>query len=659
MASMTEPKPDEGQDEPEFKGRGIETYKRWFRNSEEAHAPARKLAHRDRDWYDNFDDDQWDETEKAILRKRGQPIVTSNRIKRKVNFLCGIEQKQRSDPRAFPRQPENEEQAAVVTDVLDYIETETRFDKVATNAFRNLCVEGIQIVEVMFDDDIECRMVDYDQYFYDPRSKDADFSDARYQGYGDWFDLEDAKEMFPSEEAQAFLDGSLTQVGNMDEGHEDKPGHHWGDATRQRVRVCCVYWKQGKVWNYTYFTGAGVLEEGVSKYLDEDGEPACALIAASCYVTRENERYGTVRDLISPQSEMNYRRSMALNLMKNRRMWGMQGVFAPDQNPKEEVARADGLLIVNGSIGKEWGFIESQSEISNNFELLQEAKSEIDVHGPNAGLQGRGTEDQSGRAIALQQNAGMAEENTLFDTHNDWKLRVYRAMWARAKQFWTEEDYLRVTDEDAPGGARFTPINSMQPVMAPVAGPDGQPMQGPDGQPQMQPQVDPMTGQPQMQMKNSLAEIDADIVLEAAPDMITLQHEEFQQLAQMADKGFPIPPDVLLEASQIKDKRKLIKRLQEEMGAQAKLQQAGQQMEEMQKAMQQMQQQMQQKPPEPTSALDQARIQDMVAKAMREERKLALEEAKAGPQMAKDRAQATATMINATKPNIPPAAPRR
>jgi len=217
---MTEPKPDEGQDEPEFKGRGIETYKRWFRNSEEAHAPARKLAHRDRDWYDNFDDDQWDETEKAILRKRGQPIVTSNRIKRKVNFLCGIEQKQRSDPRAFPRQPENEEQAAVVTDVLDYIETETRFDKVATNAFRNLCVEGIQIVEVMFDDDIECRMVDYDQYFYDPRSKDADFSDARYQGYGDWFDLEDAKEMFPSEEAQAFLDGSLTQVGNMDEGHE-------------------------------------------------------------------------------------------------------------------------------------------------------------------------------------------------------------------------------------------------------------------------------------------------------------------------------------------------------------------------------------------------------------------------------------------------------
>jgi len=259
----------------------------------------------------------------------------------------------------------------------------------------------------------------------------------------------------------------------------------------------------------------------------------------------------------------------------------------------------------------------------------------------------------------LQQNAGMAEENTLFDTHNDWKLRVYRAMWARAKQFWTEEDYLRVTDEDAPGGARFTPINSMQPVMAPVAGPDGQPMQGPDGQPQMQPQVDPMTGQPQMQMKNSLAEIDADIVLEAAPDMITLQHEEFKQLAQMAGNGVPIPPDVLLEASQIKDKRKLIKRLQEEMGAQAKLQQAGQQIEEMQKAMQQMQQQMQQKPPEPTSALDQARIQDMVAKAMREERKLALEEAKAGPQMARDRAQATATMINATKPDIPPAAPRR
>jgi hypothetical protein len=52
-------------------------------------------------------------------------------------------------------------------------------------------------------------------------------------------------------------------------------------------------------------------------------------------VTRENERYGAVRDMISPQSEMNYRRSMALFLVKNRRIWSKTGVFGTEQNVKD------------------------------------------------------------------------------------------------------------------------------------------------------------------------------------------------------------------------------------------------------------------------------------------------------------------------------------
>jgi hypothetical protein len=111
---------------------------------------------------------------------------------------------------------------------------------------------------------------------------------------------------------------------------------------------------------------------------------------------------------------------------------------------------------------------------------------------------------------------------------------------------------------------------------------------GPMGMPQMgaaQP--------PQPSIINNLAEMDVDIVIEAAPDLFTLQHEQFEQLADMAGRGVPIPPDVLLEASQIRDKRKLIARMKEDGGLQAKLQQAEQQMQEMQKALQAMQGQVQ------------------------------------------------------------------
>jgi hypothetical protein len=617
-------------DEPEFQGKGLTVYKEWVRDAEDAHSDARKLSHRDRDWYDNFDDTQWDEREKAILKKRGQPIVTMNRIKRKVNFLCGIEQKSRTDPKAYPRKPNKTEQAQVATDVLDYIENTTRFDKVASAAFKNLCIDGIEAVDVCYEQGrgafgIMPKEIDFDQFFYDPRSRKPDFDDARYLGYHNWYDLEDAMEMFPGKDAQTALASSSAIETGTDVGYEDKPNFQWGDAKRKRVRIACLYWKAADGgWNYVYFCGGGILEEGPSTYLDADGKTDCPIIAGSAYVTRENERYGTVRDMISPQSEMNFRRSMALFLAKNRRIWSNTGVFGAEQNVKDEIAKADAHLIANGQFGTEWGFIESGNEIAQNFELLQDAKQEIDAQGPNAGLQGRGVENQSGRAIQAQQQAGLAEENTLFDTHNDWKLRVYRAMWARAKQFWKEEIWLRIADEEEEEGARFTPLNQPNPQAMQMPGMGGmgaQPQQGPLGMgagpqigpmgqqpppppqmPGMQPPPMPgaMPGMPQMGMQppqpsiiNNLAEMDVDIVIEAAPDLFTLQHEQFEQLADMAGRGVPIPPDVLLEASQIRDKRKLIARMKEDGGLQGKLQQAEQQMQEMQKALQAMQGQVQ------------------------------------------------------------------
>jgi hypothetical protein len=636
------PMSDEGLS---YQGKGLSVYKKWVRQAEDAHDEARRLAHRDTDWYDNYNDTQWDEREKEVLRRRGQPIVTMNRIKRKINFLCGVEQKSRSDPKAFPRSPKNTDQAQIATDVLNYIENAIRFDKLASNAFKGLCIQGIQAIDVCYEEGegafgIVAREIDYDQFFYDPRSRRADFSDARYLGYHNWYDLEDALAMFPdSENAEAALKGSLTNE-TTDEGYDDKPRFRWGDEDRQRVRVACLYWRApDKTWNYVYFSGGGVLEEGVSKYLDENGRPDCPIIAGSAYVTRENERYGSVRDMIGPQSEMNYRRSMSLFLIKNRRVWAATGVFGPEQNVKEEVAKADAVLIANGQYGTDWGFIESQSEIAQNFELLMDAKSEIDAQGPNAGLQGRGVENQSGRAIMAQQQAGLAEENTIFDSHNDWKLRVYRACWARAKQFWTEPMFLRIADEQAEDGQRFTAVNQPDPQQLQQAQMQQQMMMQQMGPMGMVPGMG-MPPMPQVDM-NRLAEIDVDIVIEAAPDMITLQHEQFTQLTEMAAAGVPIPPDVLLEASQLRNKRELIERLKGEMDARVQLEQAQKQMEEMAKALQQMQAQ--------TGQGQQMSPLDMV-KAQGEQAKVAREDALAGARIEKISAETMRTVNDALRP---------
>src|SRR5262245_15518927 len=81
---------------------------RLFEESEDSSYDARKQAERDRDY---FDHKQWTDSEVATLEKRGQPVVTANRIAPKINFLIGLEKDQRIDPRVLPRTPAHEQDA--------------------------------------------------------------------------------------------------------------------------------------------------------------------------------------------------------------------------------------------------------------------------------------------------------------------------------------------------------------------------------------------------------------------------------------------------------------------------------------------------------------------------------------------------------------------
>ena len=71
---------------------------RMFEQSEDATLTARGKSERDRDYRRQI---QHTAEEIATLKKRGQPIVTDNRIKTKIDFLVGLEKQQRIDPRAL------------------------------------------------------------------------------------------------------------------------------------------------------------------------------------------------------------------------------------------------------------------------------------------------------------------------------------------------------------------------------------------------------------------------------------------------------------------------------------------------------------------------------------------------------------------------------
>ena len=514
-------KPQAGED-------GAERIRKMVREYLDTMEEARDRAALARDYYDGK---QWTREEIATLKQRGQAPIVFNRIKRKVDSILGVERNRRTDPKAYPRTPRDEQSADIVTQALRFVSDQTRLNNIFSGAFECGMIEGAGACEVIMDgpEDIKVNLIPWDEFIFDPRSSRHDFSDARYLGVLKWMDADDATALYPdkAKEIEASITGA-EKAFVADQSVEDKPSSGtWIDRKRRRVQVCQLYYKQGAEHMYAVVVGGVLIMDGPSYYRDEKGKTVCPIEAFSAYVDRENARYGVVADMRGPQDEINHRRSKAVHFLHSRRVMAQQGAVADVAQAKREIARPDGWVEVVDPQAVQ--VLDTAQETTGNLNMLQEAKAEIDLLGPNNALQGKGTEDQSGRAIIAQQQAGLAELAPLYDRFNDFKLRVYRATWARIKQFWKAPKWVRITDDEQ--ATQFIGLNQIN--------------------------VDPMTGQPQV--SNPVAQMDVDVILETGPDTVTLQSEEFEQLAQIMPQLATLPPPyalALIEASSLPAQRK-------------------------------------------------------------------------------------------------------
>src|SRR5690606_4859829 len=152
-----------------------------------------------------------------------------------------------------------------------------------------------------------------------------------------------------------------------------------------------------------------------------------------------------IRRMISPQDEINKRRSKALHYLNSRQVVAEHGAVEDVARAKEELAKPDGW--VEKMPGVEFAIQENVTLAAAEMQLLAEAKAEIDVSGVSPSLQGGGPAP-SGRAGEALQQAGLPELTKFFDALRDWNWRVYRGVWSRVRQFWTEERWVRVTDDE-------------------------------------------------------------------------------------------------------------------------------------------------------------------------------------------------------------------
>ena len=393
----------------------------WFENAEDASAEARAAAEMARDYYDG---EQLTEEEIAALKARGQPIMVANRIKPKINYLRGMEKKSRMDPKAYPRNPGDEEAAQAATDSLRYVVDAEVFDQTASMVWDNQLIEGFGGSDVIVEDDGErgprIRVIHYrwDRLFYDPHSSLADFDDAKFKGGVIWADEDDIEADWPDADENAIKGAYEYADTASGKTFDDKPrGSTWADYKRKRLRVIQMHWTKGREWWLATFTAGGFLSKPAkSPYLDERGQPECSLIMQSGYVDRNNNRYGAVKDMIGPQDEINKRRSKALHLLTMRQVVAEQGAVQDVESARAELAKPDGYIEIAPQ--SKFEVVQTSDLAAGQFQLLQEAKSELEAVGPNATMQGRQGGSASGRAIALTQQGGAIEvDGALLDQH--------------------------------------------------------------------------------------------------------------------------------------------------------------------------------------------------------------------------------------------------
>lgn len=531
----------------------IETLRQMVDQAADLTEDARLLSERDRDYYDGY---QWTAAERAVLQKRRQPVITDNLIKRKIDALVGLEQRGRVDPSALPRNPDDEDAADVATKALMFADDITRFDTIRSAVTYNLGIEGYGGVEVCVKErgsvlDPDITRMRFEEIFFDPHSREADFSDAAYMGVQKWLAL-DAAVAHAKKYAPDMEDVALSEMLEMSmhapsggETYEDRPrqgGSQWGDAKKKRVRLVQMYHRRDGGWHLALFSGGGIISNEPSPYLDEFGRPDNAMILQSCYVDRENRRYGLVRDMVPLQDETNKRRSRLLAMLSQRQTMGQRGAVADVAKMKRELASVDGHVEYDqdpSTAVPSFQLVPVADQIAGQFALLEYTTNGLNNLGPNASLIGQLEGQQSGRAIIAQQQAGYAELAPFYDGVNDFTIRVYRALWNRIRQYWTEPRWIRVTDETQK--LRFVGINQ------PAVDEFGNPAVGQDGQPVVE---------------NSIAELDVDIVVNSMPEIATLQAEQFEQITQLVSSGMiQLPPEVIIRASSLRNKGEILEAL--------------------------------------------------------------------------------------------------
>lgn len=530
----------------------------------------RLVADKEMDYYDG---NQLDAETLELMAERGQAPIIDNLVQPTINSVLGMQAKSRVDTRVEQEAGEtNHDVAEALSVKMKKYAADSRSDRAKSDAYAEMAKVGISWLEVSknanpFQCPVRYEHTNRKEIYWDWRSKKADLSDARYLVRRKWVDEDVLLATFPDK--ADFIKHALSGVANWDmtlsmasfrsrgDDSDFSSGfstsieqYEWMNTERKRM---VVY----EVWYRVVESGlVAKLPNGKSIEVDADDPAIAAVIQAGgikpfkatydkirCafwlgpqmigdypspykhrhfpYVPmfgfREDRTgipYGLIRTMISPQDEINARKSKMYWLLSAKRVIATDKAVADHSVAAEEVARPDAYIVRSNSPNEIFEVQENAPMAAQQFQVMQEAKESIQtnvgVHNATLGRDSGATSGLAINSLVEQDSITLAELN---DNFNMSARQADELMLSLIIEELSDEPNHVVLALDENGNDKKIVLNQIV--------------------------QDPQTGQPTV--INDLSTINVNVVLADTPSTPTFRN---QQLNQMSELMKAMPPEL-------------------------------------------------------------------------------------------------------------------
>jgi len=540
-----------------------------------------------------YQGDQWDEDDAAALENEGRPALTINTILPTINTILGEQSSRRADVKFKPRRGGDEEVAHTLTKLYMQISDSNKLDWVEQQVFSDgLIMDGRGYFDVRMDfsdhveGEIRITAKDPLDILIDPDAKDADPKTWNEVFESKWMTLDEIEELYGADKAERLLfvaengmsfgpdsvEYQETRFGDTDDNDDYFGAGVPGDEEYRNVkslrvverqhkklvrasffvdkntgdqRECPSQWSEAKCKKFakkydmemvsrvvrrvrwTVTCDQVVLHDNWSPYND------FTVIPFFCYF-RRGRPFGVVRNLLSPQEQLNKIASQELHIVNTTANSGwmvesgsLVGMTADDL---EEHGAETGLVLEYARGTQAPTKIQPNQIPTGLDRIAQKAALNIKtISGINDSMMGTDSAEVSGVAIQAKQNRGAVMIQVPLD--NLAKSRQYLAekVLNLIQTFYTEQRVIQVTnDED--------PMQPREPMVLNMETPEGD-------------------------IINNLTLGEYDVIVASAPARDSFDETQFAEALSLRQAGVAIPDDAIVGYSHLLKKEELAKRI--------------------------------------------------------------------------------------------------